>query len=779
MTAAEGCTAANRAGDARSWETYARAERFLPWNVEKLVFGAQVEPHWIDGGERFWYRVSTGSGHQFVVVDAARGAREPAFDHIKLAAALSRASGTPYVHHQPPFESFAYANDGAAIEFAVEDECWSCTIDSGRCERRAGRADRSANGATSPDGRWIATAEEHNLIIRPLGGGDALLLTDDGIADHDYATPLRSPLKAAGIKEPDEPPPLPGIWSPDSAKLLSYRIDRRDVGLFHLVQSVPLNGERRPVLHSYAYPLPGDANVPTAELFVFDVKARSRQRVQREPLPLLYYGSPLLGEFMWWSEDSDRVYLLTSKRGYCGYELAVVDSGTGDVRTLLGEEAATGIEPYLAWSGRPLVRVFDGGDRILWFSQRDGWGHLYLYDGASGDLIRQLTAGAWAVSDILHVDETERWVYFTGVGREPERDPYYDLVYRVPIDGGEAELLTPEDATHRAIFAPHGRSFVDTYSRVDLPPITVLRRGDGSLIAELERADIGPLLATGWSFPERFRVKARDGETDIFGVMLRPSGLTPNAAPKLPVVDDIYTGPQRTHAPTSFGAMSGSRPWPNRGFWRAQAVAELGFAVVMIDGLGMPRRSKAFHDRSYRNLGDGGIEDHVVAIRQLGERYSDIDASSVGIYGHSAGGYASTRAMLTFPDVFKVGVSSAGNHDHRLDKAIWVERYMGLPVGDHYADQANSTHATKLKGKLLLVHGEMDENVHVASTLRLVDALIAANKDFDLLILPNRPHGCADDPYFIRRVWDHFVRHLLNREPPVGYKIRPPPAGTT
>jgi dipeptidyl-peptidase 4 len=296
----------------------------------------------------------------------------------------------------------------------------------------------------------------------------------------------------------------------------------------------------------------------------------------------------------------------------------------------------------------------------------------------------------------------------------------------------------------------------------------VLRKADGGTVMELERGDIDDLLAAGWTYPERFRVKARDGITDIYGVIVRPINF--DSTVKLAVLDDIYAGPQTNRAPASFaGYTSPSHQHPShaaRGFWHAQALAELGFAVVMVDGLGMPFRSKAFRDRSFRQVGDGGMEDHVVAIRQLAERHAHLDLERVGIFGHSAGGYASTHAMLRFPDFFKVAVSSAGNHDHRLDKATWIERYMGLPVGDYYHDQANSTLAHQLRGKLLLMHGEMDENVHVASTLQMVDALIKADKDFDLLILPNRPHACTDDPYFIRRRWDYFVRHLQGKEPP-------------
>ncbi|MBV9169754.1 MAG: DPP IV N-terminal domain-containing protein, partial [Chloroflexi bacterium] len=609
---------------------------------------------------------------------------------------------------------------------------------------------------------------DNNLLVRDARSGEEFELTFDGDADSPYATPLPSPLESAGIETRDPSPKTPALWSPDSHRFVSFRIHARGAGQYHLVQSTPLNGSARPVLHSYAYPLPGDEEVPTAELFIFDVADRTSRRVDIAPVPILYYGGPIRDGSSWWEVSGDRFYLLSRSRGCQSLALVAVDGATGAARSLLEEYSETGIDPHLTSAGKPNVRTFDNGSRVLWFSQRDGWGHLYVYDATTGELLEQLTSGAWAVADVLHMDEVGRWVYFTAVGTTAASDPYFELLYRVSLDGGEPQLLTPEDATHRITFSPSGDFFIDSYSRVDQPPVTVLRSATGDVLIELERADIEDLVATGWTCPERFCVKARDGSTDIYGVLIRPTSFNGNS--QLPVLDDIYAGPQTNRAPASFaGYTSPSHQHPShaaRGFWHAQALAELGFAVVMVDGLGMPFRSKAFRDWSFRNVGDGGIEDHVVALRQLALQHPYLDLERVGIYGHSAGGYASTHAMLRFPEFFKVAVSSAGNHDHRLDKATWIERYMGLPVGDYYCEQANSTLADNLRGKLLLIHGEMDENVHVASTLQLVDALIKADKDFDLLLLPNRPHACTDDLYFIRRRWDYFVRHLLGREPP-------------
>lgn len=758
-------------GGQLSDQDYARAEHFLPWNAERLVFDLSIEPHWLDDGQRFWYRHQTRRGSEFIVVDPQQSQQAPAFDHVRLAAVLSRASGIPTTAEQLPFDQIEFTGDDE-IRFQAYGENWLCDLETYDCRTTGAVAEGDdTEGNCSPDGKWVAFAADHNLHLRANETGAVSALTEDGVADNDYATPLPSPLKAAGIKGRGQPAPLAALWSPDSGKCLSYRIDSRGAGLFHLVQSTPLDGSLRPALHSYVYPLPGDETVPIAQLVVVDVETKQVVPVQGLELPILHYGGPLRPNSVWWNADGSRIYVVSRGRGYQSYRLSEIDAATGQAHTLVEESAKTAIDTHPTNSGGPLVRILRDGS-IIWFSQRDGWGHLYLY-GTGGGEPRQMTSGPFLVTDILHVDEANQQLYISAMGREAGRDPYFNFAYRLGLDGGEPELLTPEDATHQLSFSPSGAFFVDSYSRVDQPPTTVLRASDGSRVLEMETADITGLTDLGWAPPERFCVKARDGVTDIYGVLILPTRFDPSAGQSLPILDSIYAGPQTNQAPTSFLGYSTTVNVANktRDIWNAQAFAELGFAVVMIDGLGMPFRNKAFHDRSFRQLGDGGIEDHVVAIRQLAETHPYLDLSRVGIYGHSAGGYASTRAILMFPEFYKVAVSSAGNHDHRLDKATWVERYMGLPVGEHYHEQSNVTHAHRLAGKLLLMHGEMDENVHPASTLQVVDALIKANKDFDLLIVPNRPHGMGADPYFVRRRWDYFVRHLLGAEPPVGYAI--------
>jgi dipeptidyl aminopeptidase/acylaminoacyl peptidase len=622
----------------------------------------------------------------------------------------------------------------------------------------------------------VAFVKDFNLHVRPAGGGPARALTTDGEEAWYYATAASPSSGGATAILTGTPRPISAKWSPDSKRLLTFRLDERRVLDHVVVQSVRHDGVVRPAPIRFKYTLPGDPDQPLAELTIIDVDTARSTRIQHPPL--VTFGSPI--NATWWSADGRSVYFVDEPRAWTSARLKQADARTGAVRQVLEEESKTYLQ--LSFSGPPNVRVLDGSGDAIWFSERDGWGHLYLIDGRTGAVRNQVTRGEWVVRELLHVDEAGGWVYFTGGGREAGRDPYYRHLYRAKLDGSTIELLTPEDAEHNIRPSPSGRYFVDTFSRVDLPPTTVLRGADGKIVRQLEKADVDALMKTGWKHPERFTVKGRDGRTDVYGAVFRPTTFDPSR--KYPIVDDIYPGPHNSHTPKSFDQALGLH---------ANSIAELGFVVVTVDGMGTCCRSKSFHDVSYRNLADaGGLEDHIIAIKWLAQKYPYLDADRVGIFGHSAGGYASAHAILRYPDFYKVCVSSAGNHDARTDKATWVERWMGLPVGEQYLKSSNVTYAKNLKGKLLLVHGELDDNVHPGSTLQLVDALIKENKDFDLLILPNRNHGqvidisgekpkiASPDNYFLRKRWDYFVRHLLGVEPPAGYEIgRQKPATTT
>ncbi len=748
-------------------DDYQRAESFLPGNASRLIFHTVLEPHWIGGSDQFWYIKETRSGKDFLLVDSETGSQRPAFDHKRLAKALSRLFEKSIDHRNLSFDAIDFQDDNRSIRFVVDGQSWICDLHTYQL-RPDSTVQASVYELPSPDGKSIAFVRDYNLYVRAVESGEETQLSHDGIRDYDYATPSASPITRVKLgADLAGRQPVAAIWSPDSGKLLTQRLDRRSSNRYHWVQSVPASGGPAQKMYTGTYPLPGEKNVPKADLLIFDVHSRSKVVLDGEPISLLYYGTVFDVGYIWWADSSERVYFNQFERGYKSATLYVADAKTGRADIIVREESPTWVD-VAANNWEPGMRPIGGGAEVLWWSQRDGYGHLYLYNGKTGRLNNQVTSGEWVVREVLYIDEAARTVYFTAGGRESGRDPYLRNLYRVGLDGSDLRLLTPEDADHEIHFSPTGRYFIDVYSRVDTTPILVLRRShDGSVVRELGRPDLSALKATGWQWPEPFKVKARDGTTDIFGVMVKPSNFDPDK--QYPVLDFIYGGPQRLQTPKSF---SGRQYWSNsKRLWDMQALAELGFIVITIDGLGMPYRSKAFHDVSYKNLADGGIEDHISGLRQLATRRRYIDLSRVGIFGISAGGYASTRAILAYPDFFKVAVSSAGNHDHRTDKAEWVERYMGFEVGDHYIQQANPTLAHKLKGKLLIAHGEMDPNVHPASTLQLVDALVKANKDFDLLIIPNQVHNLEADPYFTRKRWDYFVRHLLNVEPPREYLI--------
>lgn len=759
-------------------EDYVRAERFLSWHIARRIYNDRVEPHWLPGGERFWYANPGRDGREFKLVDPERQSAGPAFDRARLAAALSVASGKQVAPSLLPFAAIELEGGDrlrfvvragparADAGFNVGEQAWTCDLSTYTCTKADEQPKAKAGEVASPDGRWAAFVRDHNVWVRPMQGGGEIQLTHDGEADYEYGHPPDSTTTAVTDRISGKPLPVLVLWSPDSRRLATQRLDQRHVRQLHLIQSAPPDDGSRPVLHSYRVPLVGDAEVARIETVILDVSDRTATFARHEPLTMGIFARE--SNLVWWGEDSRRFYILARERADRSHRLLEVDAATGAVRTVVEESSPTYVESNLVGRTRPNVRVLKGGGEVIWFSERDGWAHLYLYDARSGTCKRQITAGAFAVREIAHVDEEGRRLYFTAGGRDGS-EPYYRHLYSIGLDGGEPELLTPEDADHAVTFSPSGRHFVDTYGRVDLPPRTVVRSAAGALVCHLEEADIAEVAAEGWRFPERFRVKARDGVTDLFGVIYRPTHFDPGK--RYPVIDDIYPGPQNSHAPKAFPTDDRS----SFAFWHPQALAELGFIVVIIDGFSTALRSKAFHDYAYGRMEDaGGLPDHITGLQQLAARFPEMDLSRVGIFGHSGGGFASTHAILAFPDFYKVAVSSAGNHDQRGYGATWGEKYQGPLQGDNYLAQANYRMASNLKGKLLLAWGDMDDNVHPALTIKLVDALIKAGKDFDLLVLPNRNHSYNSDPYFVRRRWDYFVRHLLGEEPPAAYAITGP-----
>jgi len=730
-----------------SLQDYRRAEQFLPGHVRHLVYLADVSPHWIEKTNRFWYRRVGLKDTQFILVDAERNTSVPAFDHARLAAALSRADKQEYLPSDLPFREFEFVDDGKAIRFSVDTAEWTCSLISYDCKNKPGETGHP-NAQLSPNKRWAAFVKDHNLFLRDVSTGTEMQLTHDGIAGCDYATPLPSLRLMVDQGTEDVKQSAAVFWAPDSSKLVTYRIDSRSSGRFTSLQFVPPN-QLRPKAFTYVYPLPGEV-LAKAEPIIFDIQSGRRIDVKSAPIELPFQDGPGFE----WFPDSKCLYYDYDDRGYKSKELRVVDASTGEQKVLIREQSDTYVDP-----GETFYRFVKGTGEILWGSERDGWDHLYLYS-KTGQLENQITQGHWVVQQIEYVDEPNRRVYFSASGPEKDEDPYQTHLYSVAFDGKGLQLLTPESATHSINLSPDGAYFVDNYSRPDLPDKIILRRAkDGSEVRVLEQTDSSPLTKMGWKAPEPFHGKASDGTTDLYGLIWRPSNF--DTTRKYPVVELAYTGPQSFFVPKTFNT-----------FW-LQSMAELGFVVVMIDGRGTAGRSRAFRQFSYRNLG-GAFEDHVAMIKQMASRYPYMDTERVGIFGTSAGGYGAAHAMLAFPDFYKVGVSTSGDHDARLDKAWWNELYQGYPVQDDYAQQSNVTMASRLKGHLLLEHGDVDDNVHPVETMRLADALMKANKDFDMLLVPNMFHGESGEHalYLVRRRWDYFVQYLLGVTPPANFEIK-------
>ena len=746
---------------------YARAEKWMPYNTNPLVFRSGVRPTW-QADDRFWYRITTAEGSEFLLVDAAKGTRAPAFDHAKLAVALSAATGTTYDAHHLPFADFELSADGQTISFSIQRRRWKCDLGADKCSAAgtppaSGQRGRGgpANDILSPDKKRAAFIRDFNLWVRDVATGKETQLTTDGVKDFGYAT------DNAGWIHSDRPVLL---WSPDSKKIATFQQDQRGVGEMYLVETKV----GHPTLQAWKYPLPGDEVVTMIQRVIIEVDG---PRVIRLKLPPDQHRSTLCDDLQcrggeWadveWTPDGTQLAFVSTSRDHKHEQLRIADAANGTIRDVVEETAAT---QYESGQGRFNWRYLPATNEVIWYSERDNWGQLYLYDAATGKATNQITTGEGTVTQLLKVDEKNRRLYFLADGREKGRDPYFAHFYRVGFDGKNLALLTPEDANHEISLSPSGGFFFDSYSKPDVPPVAVLRDADGKLINTLEKGDISRLVAAGWKPPVPIVVKARDGVTDLYGLMFKPTNL--DEKKKYPIVNHIYPGPQ--------GGSVGSRSFSAaRG--DTQALSELGFIVVEIDGMGNPMRSKKFHDAYYGNMGDNTLPDQIAAMKQLAEKYPWIDIDRAGIYGHSGGGYATADAMFRYPDFFKVGISESGNHDNREYEDDWGERYQGLLVRDsggktNYDDQANQNIAKNLKGHLLLAHGTLDDNVPPYNTLLVVDALIKANKDFDLLMLPNQRHGYGNaSNYMTRRRWDYFVRYLLGAEPPMNYELRPPAA---
>ncbi|PPT30847.1 S9 family peptidase [Xanthomonas arboricola] len=738
---------------------YARAERLIYYAAQPLVDHAPTRVTWLDA-THVAYVDHDAKGDRLLQLDTATGKTAPLFKPAALATALNTLlkTGDKPLKAATLAPKVSLGADGR-YRLNVRDTAVVCDARA-RCSKLYAK-DKPEPGVLSPDKRSEAFIRNWNLWVRDLASGQETQLTRDGVENFGYAT------DNAGWQHSDN---AIVAWSPDSRKIATFQQDQRKTGDMYLV-STKLG---HPELQSWKYPLAGDKDVTTIERVIIDVPSASVVRLKmpadqhRSTLCDDVSCSPGLWDNVKWAPDSKTLAFASTSRFHKQVWLRIADAGTGAVRTAFDETAKTYYE-----SGQVAANwaYLPGSNEAVWFSERSDWGQLYLYDLATGKPKRAITSGEGNVTELLRVDPVTRTAWFVGVGRTPGVDPYYQQLWKVSLDGGAPVLLTPEVADHSIALSPDGKRFVDTYSTSVTPPVSVLRdAADGRTLSTIATADISRLKAAGWVPPEPITVKARDGKTTLYGLMFKPTNFDP--ARKYPVIDYVYPGPQT-------GSVRGRSFLAGHG--DNQSLAELGFIVIAIDGMGTPWRSKTFHDTWYANMGDNTLPDQVAAVKELGQRYRWFDTSRVGIWGHSGGGNASTAAMLRYPELFKVAWSESGNHDNRGYEDDWAEKYHGEHIVNkdgtsNYDDQANATHASKLKGRLMLVHGTLDDNVPPYLTLLVADALIKANKDFDMLMLPNAKHGYGElTPYVARRRWDYFVQHLLGATPPAQYQMKPMP----
>jgi dipeptidyl aminopeptidase/acylaminoacyl peptidase len=739
---------------------------------ERGVYKARLHPHWFAADTKFWYRNDLRGGTvEFILVDAEKGKRQRAFDHDKLAAALSQATHHEYKGDELPISDLQFSADARTVNFQAADKTWECDLDAYKCKEAAGPAGTNASSLVdpdesvamtkpaaayllspaaaeddnasnedadtepggrrsrkSPDDKWTAFVREGNVFVRSQDGAERQL-SRDGTTNHSY-----------GLIE----------WPPESDAVVAWRIEPGDHKEVFNIESSPPGGGRA-ILHRRPYAQAGDI-FTRYELNLLDVATGKQTKPEVDP-----YEHEWEPPRLHWLPDKRRFAYEQVDRGHQRLRVIAVDRHSGEVRNLVDEKSKTFIwTAHTEMLNINYVNWMDKSDEMIYVSERDGWRHLYLIDTKDGSIKNQITKGPWVVRGIDRIDEDGRQVWFRAGGMNAGQDPYFIHYYRINFDGTGLTALTEGDGNHTVQYSGDRKYLIDTYSRVDMPPVHNLRRiSDGSLVCELEKADISELKESGWQLPEVFVAKGRDGQTDIWGIICRPKNFDPNK--KYPVLEQVYAGPQGAYAPKSFSGTA-----------RFASLTDLGFIVVQVDGMGTAFRSKAFHDVCWHDLKDAGFPDRILWHRAVAAKYPSYDISRVGIFGTSAGGQSAAGAVLFHPDFYKAAAANSGCHDNRLDKASWNEQWMGYPVGPQYSECSNIDNAGRLKGKLFLIVGEMDSNVPPESTVRFVDALIRARKDFELLVVPGAEHGIRGpaSAYAERRMQDFFVHSLLGQEPP-------------
>jgi len=733
---------------------YERAENLLRSNVAKLVKSDYLSPNWFNSDKNFWYSTSTEKGTEYFIVNTSNGAKRQAFNQEKLSKLLTEKAGKEFKAYALRIHDIEFNNKISELHFKTDSLKCIFNLKSEKLSVEAFEKNKATNKdeIASPDGKWIAFGKEHNIYVKNSETGEETQITKDGEQYFAYGEYISWYATKDISANEDYEISFYVEWSPDSKKLLIPKYDRRNVEMLYMYQSTPKDGGVRAHIQAYHRPIAGDSVAVTTQYYFLDIESKKLTKSELEPtVTFLEWG-------MNWLHDSKKLSLIKYDRGFGKVEIVELDAETGKVRTVHTEQSNTYVEP-----GYQNFQLEEAISEFFWTSEKDGWNHLYRYNWKTGELKKQLTKGDYFVRKISYIDTKAKKVYFMASGKEEGRDPYYQHFYSVNFDGKGLKLLSSEDAEHSIHISENKKYFVDHYSRFDTPNTYVLKRlKDGKSIKKIQTANIEKLKEAGWKPAELFKLKARDGKTDIYGAIMRPSNFDSNKS--YPIIHGTYSGPHTIRTPKSFYRCTQNMDL---------ALAELGFIVISVDGLGSAYRSKKFHDFSYKNLGDNGQPDFMVAVRQLKEKYNYLDTTRVGIYGHSAGGYDAAHALLARGHYYKVGVSSAGNHDHRIAKAWWPELYMGYPAGKEYDEQSNFNLAANLTGKLLLAHGDLDQNVNPNSSIRMMSECVKANRDVDLLLIPNADHGQLYwDKFFIRKRWDYFVEHLMGVKPPQNYKIK-------
>lgn len=699
------------------------------------VYYSGVDAHWIGQTHAFWYVRHTPEGDFYQLVDADSRERSLLFNHDSLAVALRTASGREVRPGGLGLQRLSVSDDRKTLDFEFAGRRWHYRLEGNALECRGdvpaprkGRHwmevddEKGGGPVTSPDGKWVAYVRENNVWVREKATGRERQLSYDGTIGFYYSSYIR--------------------WSPDSRKLVSCKLRPAEKRYVYYVESSP-SDQLQPRLHKQEYAKPGDEltfkvpcifHVETGKAVVPSTELFSHQYALHAPQ---------------WTADSKHIIFDYNERGHKVYRVLECSAETGEVRPIIEETH----DKYVNYT-RYFRHNLADGRHIIWMSERDNWNHLYMYDRTTDRPTHQITKGEWYVREVLRVDEENKWIYFSANGVNRDEDPYHIRYYRIGFDGRNMEDLTPAKGMHSARFSADMAYLVDVCSTAEVPPVAVLRSGtDGRKVMSLEKADISRLEAAGWRKPEVFSAKGRDGKTDIWGLIYRPSNFSPDK--RYPIVEYIYQGPGSQYVPKSFISYD----------WNMSSLAELGFIVVMVDGMSTSFRSREFENVCYQNLQDAGLPDHMAWLRAAARKYPYMDIDRVGIFGASAGGQESTNAVLLHPDFYKAAYSACGCHDNRMDKIWWNELWMGYPVGEQYRKSSNVENAHLLRRPLMLVVGELDDNVDPASTMQVADALIKARKDFELVVLPGAGHTMGE-LFGERKRFDFFVRHLMGVTPP-------------